>query len=180
MQNENSIITITEYCRRILESNNKLHLFTGAAGTGKSVCMRKILNIYGAFDEKNKTEQIRKIENLGAICIFINLNNTLLDSLEEVISSYKNIYYADCSNNKFIYLLDGFDEIPKENVDSTLLHIEQLLEKDETKKIVISSRLSSNNKFRLKATFKEIEEYTIVDLTNEQIHDYFDSTHHKA
>ena len=174
LQNENSIITITEYCRRILESNNKLHLFTGAAGTGKSVCMRKILNIYGAFDEKNKTEQIRKIENLGAICIFINLNNTLLDSLEEVISSYKNIYYADCSNNKFIYLLDGFDEIPKENVDSTLLHIEQLLEKDETKKIVISSRLSSNNKFRLKATFKEIEEYTIVDLTNEQIHDYFD------
>ena len=60
LQNENSIITITEYCRRILESNNKLHLFTGAAGTGKSVCMRKILNIYGAFDEKNKTEQIRK------------------------------------------------------------------------------------------------------------------------
>lgn len=175
LQNKNSMLTISEYCNEILKSDSKLHLFTGAAGTGKSVCMRKIFNVYGAFDKETKDDQLAAIKALDAICIFINLNNTNLNSLENIITAYKDVYYAESPNNKFIYLMDGLDEIPSSSLDSTLLHIESLLEKDTTKKIVISSRFSSNNKFILKATFTNVLEYTIVDLNKEQIKQYFDN-----
>ena len=142
LKNKSSVLTISEYCDVILKSDNKLHLFTGAAGTGKSVCMRKIFNVYGAFDKETKDDQLAAIKALDAICIFINLNNTNLNSLENIITAYKDVYYAESPNNKFIYLMDGLDEIPSSSLDLTLLHIENLLEKDTTKKIVISLLLN--------------------------------------
>jgi len=175
LRSNDSILTISDYCDEILESGDKLYLFSGAAGTGKSVCMRKLFNIYGGFDRKSKENQLEAIGKVGALSIFINLNNTSLDSLESIVSSYKNTYFADSTNNSFIYLFDGLDEIPSRFITSTLLFIESLLEKDTTKKIIISSRLSSYNKFILKATFPNISEYTIENLSKEQIQKYFNN-----
>jgi len=173
--NNDNTLTISAYCYEILKSDGKLHLFSGAAGTGKSVCMSKLFNIYGGFDTQSKENQLEVIGKVGALCIFINLNNTSLDSLESIISSYKNAYFANGPNNNFIYLFDGLDEIPSSSITTTLLFIESLLEKDTTKKIVISSRLSSYNKYVLKATFSDVPEYTIENLKEEQIQAYFDN-----
>ncbi|WHH60971.1 hypothetical protein [Petroclostridium sp. X23] len=162
-----TVLTVREYSEALLKSKDKLHLFTGAAGSGKSVCMRKLFNIYGGYDKESTEEQLEVIDNVGALCIFINLNNTPLDLVE------RNIV-ADLNNNNFIFLLDGLDEISNKAITSTLLFIESLLEKETTKKIIISSRLSSYNKLILKATFPDISEHTIENLNKEQIQKYFD------
>lgn len=173
--NEDKILKVSEYCNEIIQADEKLHLFSGAAGSGKSVCMRKIFNIYGGFEKQTQKEQLVAIKTVGALCIFINLNNTSLDALENIVLEYKNYYFADSKNNSFIYLFDGLDEVPSSSITSTLLFIEKLLEKDTTNKIIISSRISSYNKFILKASFSKISEYTIENLNEEQIKLYFEN-----
>lgn len=167
LNNSGTILTINEYGNSILESKDKLYLFTGAAGSGKSVCMHKLFNIYGGYDKKSKEQQLEVIGNVGALCVFINLNNTPIDIIE------RNII-MDLPNNNFIFLLDGLDEIPNTAITSTLLFIERLLEKETTKKVIVSSRLSSYNKFILKATFPDILENTIENLNKKQIQKYFE------
>ena len=167
------VVSIKEYSQKILDSDNKLHLFSGAAGTGKSVCMWKLFNTYSGFDRESKEQQLEVINKIGAICIFINLNNTALDSLESIILSHKRFYSADNEHNKFIYLFDGLDEVPSSSITATILFLEELLEKDTTKKVVISCRVSSTNKFILKSSFNNLTEYTIEDLSQEQVWLYF-------
>lgn len=173
LYNYEKTLTITEYCKEVLSSKNKLHLVSGAAGTGKSVFMRRMSYIYGGFDEETKSKQLEKVKSLGAICIYINLNNTALESLENIVSNYKNAFFADSKNNNFIYLFDGIDEVPTSHITSTVLFIENILEKETTKKIIISSRLSSYNKYILKASINEIVEYSIENLKENQVRDYF-------
>lgn len=110
---DDKTLTITEYTKDILDSSNKLHLFSGTAGTGKSVCMRKMLYIYGGFAEPTIERQLEKVQALGALCIYINLNNTSLDSLENIILNYKSTFFADSNNNHFIYLFDGMNKFPR-------------------------------------------------------------------
>lgn len=167
LRSNNDILTIRKYSDKILKSQEKLYLFTGNAGTGKSVCMRKLFNIWGGYDKESKDKQLEVISKVGAICIFINLNNTPLEFVEQNI-------IANITDTNFIFLLDGLDEIPNKLITPTILFIENLLEKDTTKKIIIASRLSSHNKFLLKATFPNISEYTIEDLNKGQIEKYFD------
>ncbi|OLN26102.1 NACHT domain-containing protein [Desulfosporosinus metallidurans] len=168
-------LSITEYADEIIQSDKRLHLFTGSAGTGKSVCMCKLLHIYGGLEEATLEEQIIKIQTIGAVPVYVNLNNTALESLENIIAHYKKDFFIGDNSNKFIYLLDALDEIPNTRITSTLLFIEELLEKESTKKIIISTRLSSYNKHILKSTFFNFDEYTIDRLNNEQILCYFRS-----
>ena len=179
LQKKNESIKISEYSDAIMKSEYKLHLFSGVAGSGKSVCMRKLFNIYGGFECEEKEEQQKVINELGALCIFVNLNKTSLDSLENIISAYKNFYSVNNQYNKFVYLLDGLDEIPNSSMTGTILFIEELLEKESTKKVIISSRLSSYNKIMLKTTFSDVSEYTIKNLKQEQIEKYFDNKNDK-
>lgn len=168
LDNNSNISTISEYSKSILKSKDKLYLFTGAAGSGKSVGMRKLFNIYGGYDKESKEQQLEVIGNIGALCVFIDLNNTPIDMIE------RNIL-ADLTDSNFIYLLDGLDEIPNTALASTLLFIERLLEKKTTKKVIVSSRLSSYNKFILKATFPDVLENTIDNLNRAQIQKYFEA-----
>lgn len=173
LKNKDTTVTVSQYAEVILSSEDKLHLFSGAAGSGKSVCLRKLFNIYGGFDCSSEAEQLEAINKLEAICIFVNLNRVSLNSLENIVSSYRSTYSMNSQNNNIIYLFDGLDEIPSNSIAPTLLYIEELLEKTTTKKVVISCRLSSYNKFMLKANFQNIIEYTIEDLSEEQIQTYF-------
>lgn len=60
LYNYEKTLTTTEYCKEVLSSKKKLHLVSGAAGTGKSVCMRRMLYIYGGFDEETKVNNLKK------------------------------------------------------------------------------------------------------------------------
>lgn len=164
---KDTVLTVVEYSKLLLESPDKLHIFTGVAGSGKSVCMQKLLNIYGGFEEASIEEQYRVVGEIGATCVFINLNNTSVDFLERNVLSNLN-------NQKYIFLLDGLDEVSSQVITSTLIFIETLLARENTKKVVISSRLSSYNKYILKANFPLVSEFIIDDLSEKQIQKYFD------
>ena len=175
LQKQTKSIKISDYSNEIMKSAYKLHLFSGAAGSGKSVCMRKLFNIYGGFECEKEKEQQKVINETGALCIFVSLNKTSLDSLENIIYAYKNFYSLNNQHNKFIYLLDGLDEVPNSSITGTILFIEELLEKESTKKVIISSRLSSNNKIVLKTAFSDVSEYTIKNLEPKEIEEYFEN-----
>lgn len=179
LKNKNDCITISEYSDMIRKSTNKLHLFSGTAGSGKSVCMRKLFNLYGGFEYEEKSEQLKAINELGALCIFVNLNKTSFDSLQNIIIAFKNLYSVNDQYNKFIYLFDGLDEIPNKSMTRTILFIEELLGNESTDKIIISSRLSSHNKIMLKTTFTDISEYIIEDLKQKEIENYFENKENK-
>lgn len=72
-------------------------------------------------------------------------------------------------------MFDGLDEIPNNSITGTILFIEELLEKESTKKIIISSRLSSNNKIVFKTAFSDVSEYTIKNLEPREIEEYFEN-----
>lgn len=175
LQKQTKSIKISDYSNEIMKSTYKLHLFSGAAGSGKSVCMRKLFNIYGGFECEKEEEQQKVINETGALCIFVNLNKTSLSSLENIVDAYKNFYSLSNQYNKFIYLFDGLDEIPNNSITGTILFIEELLEKESTKKVIISSRLSSNNKIVLKTAFSDVSEYTIKNLEPREIEEYFEN-----
>ncbi|SHI01033.1 hypothetical protein SAMN02745196_02320 [Clostridium collagenovorans DSM 3089] len=164
---------VTECANEIIKSNKKIYLLSGAAGTGKSICMCKLLHIYGGIDEDTKENQIKKIESIGAIPIFINLNNIALENLENIVLEYRKKVSNGISNNKYIYLFDGLDEVPRVMITSTLLFLEELLGSDATNKVIISSRISSYNKYILRSNIKNIIEYKIMNIGVEEIHYYF-------
>lgn len=89
--NNDTVLTIKEYSEVILKDKEKLHLFTGFAGTGKSVCMRNLFNIYGGYNEESEGKRLKVIGDVGALCIFINLNSTPLDLVERnMVGNIKN------------------------------------------------------------------------------------------
>ena len=167
--------SLTEFANEIIKSNKKIYLLSGSAGTGKSICMCKLLHIYGGIDEDTKENQIRKIKSIGAIPIFINLNNIALENLENIVLKYRDKVSNGVRDNKYIYLFDGLDEVPRVMLTSTLLFIEELIRSDATKKVIISSRISSYNRYFLKSNIKNIIEYKIMDIGTEEINYYFEN-----
>ena len=170
LSNHEDVLDVERYTQKVLDSTGKLFLVSGVAGSGKSVLMRHIQNILGGYSEPTLIEQKAAIERLGALCLFINLNNGHIQNAVE--SGTK-----DLTNQKFIYLLDGLDEISESEITSFLQFIEELTEKDTTKKIIISSRLYSYNKTALKSLYPSISEYSISELSKSQIDKYFRNKH---
>ena len=170
LSNHEDVLDVERYTQKVLDSTGKLFLVSGVAGSGKSVLMRHIQNIFGGYSEPTVIEQKAAIERLGALCLFINLNNGHIQNAVESMTK-------DLTNQKFIYLLDGLDEISESEITSFLQFVEELAEKDTTKKIIISSRLYSYNKTALKSLYPSISEYSINELNKEQIDGYFSKKH---
>jgi hypothetical protein len=167
--------SITEYSKEILNSKNTIQLLSGSPGSGKSVCMNKLFQLYTGLEKSNKAEQIAVIDEIGAMTMYINLNIVSLDNLENIIRNRQNDYSIRNQGTKFIYLFDGLDEVSDFRIDTTLSYIFELADKVSTKLIVISSRMASPNKFKLKISYKNIVEHQIVELSKKQIQSYFSS-----
>lgn len=166
LSNHDDVCDIEQFTHNALALPDKLFLISGTAGSGKSVLMRHIQNTLGGYSKHSLEEQKEAVEKVGALCIFIHLNK---GHIRELV----NAETKDIKNQNFIFLLDGLDEIPESNLTTSLQFIEELTEKDATKKIIISSRLYSYNKTALKSLYPSISEFIINDLSIEQIEGYF-------
>lgn len=167
--------SITKYSKEILDSKNKIHLLSGSPGSGKSVCMNKLFQVYTGSVKTSKSEQLSVLDDIGAITMYVNLNVVSLDNLENIIRNRQNDYGIRNQATRFIYLFDGLDEVSDLRIDTTLSFIFELADKKSTKLIVISSRTASPNKFKLKMGYKNIVEHQIVELSKKQIQSYFSS-----
>lgn len=111
----------------------------GTVGQGKSIFMR-----YLTFKEakSNSSKPIFfELKNLK--------NNTLQDSIKKILENWIDIFQDDdfdylINSNKFSLFLDGFDEIPGEQVPQVILELENWCKKYPNLRITISSRPDSD------------------------------------
>lgn len=140
-------ITQFYYPSKILRRNNALQtipltrlfrercVIEGIVGQGKSILLRHLCQLavenelIPVFVELKDISRERKLESL----ILNFLESAKIEGGEFVFS-----YLA--STGRIVLLLDGFDEISKEHVLSTMYEIEQLRNKYEALGIIISSR----------------------------------------
>jgi hypothetical protein len=174
-QSTDSSIMTNQLGEKILSSEKKVFLITGHPGSGKSILMYKLFQEFGGLDKKDTKEMKKLIDRNGAIPMLVNLKNCASDSLENIIRSRQKDFKIRRGNIKFIYLLDGLDEIGEERADSMLSDIQALEGDANTKKIIISSRLGTRNLAMLKVYQSKIAEYKIDDLSSEYIDKFFEA-----
>ena len=174
-QGTNNSIMTNELREKILSSKEKMFLITGHPGSGKSILMYKLFQEFGGLDKKDAKEMKRLINRNGAIPMLVNFKDCASDSLENIIRNRQKDFKIRRGNIKFIYLLDGLDEIGEERADNMLSDIQALEGDANTKKIIISSRLGTRNLAMLKVYQSKIAEYKINDLSSEYIDKFFEA-----
>lgn len=171
---------IEKVSESILSEQQNTFLLLGHPGSGKSVFIHKLLQIFGGLEQTDETEMIKVLTQNNAVPVLINLKNCVIDSLENIIRNRKN----DCKVNNqelgFIYLFDGLDELSEEIADNVLFQMHELSQKSNTKKIIISCRFGNFNRLKAKTYFNNIVEYQIADLKEKYIGDFFKAKINKA
>jgi len=159
--------------KEISKSKQKSFLITGHPGSGKSIYIHKLFQIFSGLNQ-NSLNNIQKIllKN-NAIPMLINLKNCVSDTLENIIRNRQKDYNIRGKKLGFIYLLDGLDELSIERADNILSYLCELAKNDDTKKIIISCRSGNLNKIKARSYLANIIEYQICDLSKEHINNYF-------
>ncbi|MCG4585422.1 hypothetical protein L0P56_07930, partial [Anaerosalibacter bizertensis] len=151
---------------------NTLALLLGSAGTGKSMLMKKnyleLSNDYIDYYLNTKD-----IDNEIYIPIFIKLKEICNSNLEEIIRARMRDYGLNHTDSrlKFIYLLDGLDEVSEKDLYSIINALKRI-EKIDNGRIIISSRVGSNNLILLRQKFNT-KDCHIEDLNLKDIEQYF-------
>lgn len=167
---------IEDIVQKLLDKTNKnLILLSGSAGSGKTIIARSIFyELVGLFEE-NKSDSdsteviLNKIKENGSIPMYISFKDCLDNiTLEELIRNrqkdYKLRNQEGNKNLKFLYILDGLDEISEDKVDSTLSYIQNLKDSQDTKSILVSCRKANPNIFNFRQSFSSAQECEISKL----------------
>lgn len=152
-----------------LELTDKLSLLTGSPGSGKSVLVKYLFCTYAKlFESRNQYEK-----NL-ALPMLINLKDCYSEGLENLIRHRQKDYQVRGKSLKFIYILDGLDELNNTSCDSSLRYVKKLVDLSSTERVIISCRMGSLNKLKVREYFDHYSWFEIDDLTEEYIDRYFE------
>ncbi|AWD65400.1 hypothetical protein C2I28_10310 [Priestia megaterium] len=160
--------------QHILSREQKIFLISGNPGSGKSVLINKLLQVYGGLDKETKEEMNEVLIQNNAVPVLINLKKCATDSFDNIIRNKKNDSRLNNQELDFIYLFDGLDELSEKLAESVLFQIYELSQKNNTKKIIFSCRQGNLNKAKARIYFNEMTEYNIADLEKKYIHQFFD------
>ena len=178
IDNENNKIDAVS--ESILSEQQNTFLLLGHPGSGKSVFIHKLLQIFGGLDQKDKTEMIKVLTHNNAVPVLVNLKNCVMDSLENIVRSRKNDCKVNSQELDFIYLFDGLDELTEKNADNILFQMYELSQRSDTKKIIISCRSGNFNRLKAKTYFDNIVEYRIANLKEEYLYNFFNAKNNKS
>lgn len=108
------------------------------------------------------------------IPVLIKLRECINGNLESLINEKQTFYNLNFTKSKFkyIYFLDGFDELSYKDIGNVLFTIANLESLKSTDKIIISSRMGSKNLLLFRERIKSAE-YVIQNLSQEDIKMYF-------
>ena len=130
--------TINQFPTSLLTKFEKV-LITDTAGMGKSTLMKRMF--------------IQAIEERIGIPIFIELRrlNKGNDVVQEILSQIsplestfdKNLFLELVREGGFVFMLDGYDEIPLEDRDYVTSDVQQFIEKAGGNKFILTSRPES-------------------------------------
>lgn len=164
---------INNLATEILKNKDKISLITGHPGSGKSISMHMLCQVFAGLDKNDLKSTQSTLNDNGAIPMLINLKNCSFDTLENLIRNRQRDYKVRKKKIKFIYLLDGLDELSTEKADIILSYLYELKESTDTKKIIISCRSGNPNRIKVRTYFKNILECKIGDLVKTHIDSYF-------
>ncbi len=144
----------------------------GDAGSGKTLMMKKFFSHYKDKFLKNYSNATNET---AIFPIFIRLRECINGNLEDILRQRLRDYRIDKTTNvfKYLYFLDGLDEVSVNFIDSVLSYIETVKNKENTHGIVFSSRKSSFNLAFIYRCFSNIERIELLPLTSEHIGNYF-------
>ncbi|MFA6896661.1 MAG: hypothetical protein WC242_05695, partial [Candidatus Paceibacterota bacterium] len=165
---------IENITKKILSLRQKDFLITGHPGSGKSISIHKLFQVYAGLDKSNLKNAMKILSKNKAVPMLINLKNCAIDTLENVIRNRQNDFKVRNGSLGFIYLLDGLDELSAEKAEHVLSYLYELEKDEKTRKIVFSCRSGNLNKLKVKIYFKNIAEYRIHDLEESHIKKYFE------
>ena len=173
-------VLITEGIETFLESEARVLLIQGDAGTGKSIYLKLVEHrIYKQF-LLGKSDYIPIFVRLSEIKDPSKCIQELLQSFQSSRQAYTKLKE---SNKKFLFLLDGYDEL---KVPKNMFITNKLNEWKGTAKLLITSRQEylmayGNYQRYFKPNFKNprqniLLEYRISEVSKEQRKDYIDKT----
>lgn len=152
--------------------SNKLSILLGHAGTGKTEVMKKMYLLCSEkFLENYSKTSSATIESLP---VFIRIRECVNGDLESLIRNRLqdyNIPFGD-TDQKFIYFIDGLDEVNVNDVDKTISSIKNLKNHASTTSVIVSSRLNSPNLTFLHKEM-DLKMYKIDALDQNTIDQYF-------
>jgi len=105
--------------------------------------------------------------------VLVNLKDCYSDSLENLIRQRQKDYRVRNQDIRFIYILDGLDELDNLHAELALRFVKRLSEASSTDKILISCRRGSLNKLTINEYFEAFETYDINELTFMDLERYF-------
>ncbi len=131
----------------------------GEAGSGKTTFLQWI----AICSAKNDYKRVNKIQN--TVPILVELRSTEFPlNLQAIVNKFSDSIGYECPNNwlnnvlrkkRAIILIDGLDEIEQNKRENTFEFIEDIKEKYEDIKIIITARNSVNNDLRcINATYE--------------------------
>lgn len=170
---DNTKSRIQNISQKILSEHQNIFLLLGNPGSGKSLLMHKLLQLFGGLDKKKNEEMVSVLTSNNAVPILVNLKNCQSDSLENIIRGRINDFSVKKTNQNFIFLFDGLDELNEKIADNVLLFINELSNSRNTKKIIISCRSGNYNKLLAEKTLSNVVKYQIDDLEPQYIYNFF-------
>lgn len=156
---------------------DKLILILGEAGSGKTTSLRHISN-----HQANSCLEPLKIKGQVTFPVYVNfsrfkegdLSDYFKASLPPDIFSLLQKRPTDFKNWRFIYLLDGLDEIPLDDILNRLRNIisNSMAFKSASDLVILSSRPIFYESYRSTFELWPIQVYHLAHLTWEQISSY--------
>lgn len=150
---------INQYPMDLLESHKRV-LIKDSAGMGKSTLLRRIfLETINYIDEKNvQNFKIPILIDLGKIEFHKNLTDLIyFEVLADKKEDFKENFLKIIESGKFLFLLDGFDEVKRQNYEKTMEELKQFSETYSQNTYIITSReepmldsMSSFDGFKIK------------------------------
>lgn len=150
-------VCINKFPKELLESHFRL-IIEDTAGMGKSTISRKIF--LSAIEENIAIPILIELRNL-------NLNNTILDEIYKQLliekDHEKDIITNLLSVDKFLFILDGYDEISKDNKDRVIKDIDLFKNKFNNCYFILTSRHDPSL-----VTFGDFQKTSICPLTMQE------------
>ena len=172
---KNRIDFIKDYLLSIFESKNRHTVILGDPGAGKTT-IAKYLTVIAMDNEKDTV-----LQNAQIIPVFIDLGRYAQES--EVISLkdygtatairratcianqedvFKEYIYDNIENGQILFILDGLDEVAKNNYDNVIKRINELKEECNNCPVIITCRI-----FDYKDDLKGVNKITVAKFDKE-------------
>jgi len=163
----NQIYSIFENC------DNQI-LILGEAGAGKTNLINQLAWEAVQFCEEKNNKPVPIIFNLSTWKDKKKIEHWIIEALTSIYSFPQNVAEEWINSNKIIFLLDGFDEIKTSDKPENKFYINEINNFINSNHVEVAITSRKSEYLQLDERFSIRNALEIIDLSNKQVHDYFE------